>query len=48
MQILVNIIFQVAALDVGLDGLVIRLRVQSLAHIVRDLAGIAGTARKAA
>ena len=38
----------VERIDVGLDGLDIRLRVQGLAHMVRDLAGIAGTARKAA
>ena len=35
-------------IDVGIDGLDIRLRVQGLAHMVRDLAGIAGTTRKAA
>ena len=34
--------------DVGLSGLEIRLRVQGLAHMVQDLAGIAGTTRKAA
>ena len=34
--------------DVGLSGLDIRLRVQGLAHMVQDLAGIAGTTRKAA
>ena len=38
----------VERIDVGLDGLDIRLRVQGLAYMVRDLAGIAGTARKAA
>ena len=35
-------------IDVGIDGLDIRLRVQGLAHMVRDLAGIAGTTRKTA
>ena len=35
-------------IDVGLGGLDIRLRVEGLTHVVRDLAGIAGTARKAA
>ena len=38
----------VQRIDVGLDGLDIRLRVEGLAHMVRDLAGIASTARKAA
>jgi len=38
----------VERVDVGLGGLDIRLRVQGLAHMARDLAGIAGTARKAA
>jgi site-specific DNA recombinase len=38
----------VERIDVGLGGLDIRLRVQGLAHMVRDLAGIAGTTRKAA
>jgi site-specific DNA recombinase len=38
----------VERIDVGLSGLDIRLRVQGLAHMVRDLAGIAGAARKAA
>jgi site-specific DNA recombinase len=38
----------VERVDVGLGGLDIRLRVQGLAHMVRDLAGIVGTARKAA
>jgi site-specific DNA recombinase len=38
----------VERIDVGHGGLDIRLRVQGLAHIVRDLAGITRTARKAA
>jgi site-specific DNA recombinase len=38
----------VERIDVGFGGLDIQLRVQGLAHMVRDLAGIAGTARKAA
>lgn len=38
----------VERVDVGLGGLDIRLRVQGLAYMVRDLAGIAVTARKAA
>jgi hypothetical protein len=38
----------VERVDAGLGGLDIRLRVQGLAHMARDLAGIAGTARTAA
>ena len=38
----------VERIDVGHGGLNIRLRVQGLAHMVRDLAGITSTARKAA
>jgi DNA invertase Pin-like site-specific DNA recombinase len=38
----------VERVDVGPGGLDIRLRVQGLAHMVGDLAGIAGTARKTA
>ena len=38
----------VERIDVGLGGLDIRLRVQGLAHTVRDLAGITGTTRRAA
>jgi hypothetical protein len=38
----------VERIDVGLGGLDIRLRVQGLAHMARDLAGIAGANRRAA
>jgi hypothetical protein len=38
----------VERVDVGLGGLDIRLPLQGLAHMVRDLSSIAGTARKAA
>jgi len=38
----------VERVDVGVAGLKVRLRVQGLARMVQDLAGIAGTARKAA
>ena len=38
----------VERVDAGLGGLDIQLRVQGLAHMVRDLAGIAGTVRRAA
>lgn len=38
----------VERIDIRLGGLDIRLRVQGLTHMARDLAGIAGTIRKAA
>ncbi len=38
----------VERVEVGVDGLKIRLRVQGLARMVRDLAGIAATSRRAA
>ena len=35
-------------IDVGVAGLKVRLRVQGLAHMVQDLAGIAAAPRRAA
>ena len=38
----------VQRIDIGMEGLDVRLRVQGLSHMVRDLAGIGQAARKAA
>ena len=38
----------VERIDVGVAGLKVRLRVQGLAHMVQDLAGIAAAPRRAA